>query len=163
MGSSPMAVVRPESTRCKECGAVVYRSDSSPAPRSPGDRRELVTCSADVARICSAITRWKREVFLVLALDTRKRLLGKRRIAIGTLDQCLVHPREVFKPLIAMSAASTILVHNHPSGDPGPSELDRSLTQRLREAGELLQLPVIDHVVVGKGGHYSFLASGEFR
>lgn len=93
-----------------------------------------------------------RESFWVLLLDTQSRVLGLSRVAIGTLTACLVHPREVFAMAVRARAASLIVVHNHPSGDPKPSEDDLQLTARLAEAGEILGVPLLDHLVVGREG-----------
>lgn len=95
------------------------------------------------------------ETFWVMMLDARARPLGIARVGEGTLTACLVHPREVFAPALRSRAASVILIHNHPSGDPEPSEEDEALTARLSEAGLLLGIPVLDHVVVARGGFRS--------
>ena len=89
----------------------------------------------------------KKEHFLVLSLDTRNHLINSRTISIGSLDSSIVHPREVFKEAISSSAASVIFIHNHPSGDPAPSEDDIKLTKRLAEAGEVLGIEVLDHII----------------
>src|SRR5437870_8866744 len=96
-----------------------------------------------------------REQFVVLLLDGKNRVLGFNVVSTGSLTAALVHPREVFKPAILANAAAVILVHNHPSGDPEPSAEDRALTARLRQAGELLGIRVLDHVVVGDGSFVS--------
>lgn len=90
----------------------------------------------------------KKEHFLVLSLDTRNHLINTRTVSIGSLDSSIVHPREVFKEAISCSAASVIFIHNHPSGDPEPSEDDTKLTKRLIEAGEILGIEVLDHIIV---------------
>jgi len=91
------------------------------------------------------------EVFQVLLLNTRRRLLGEPvKISDGTLDTILVHPREVFKPAIAANAAALILVHNHPSGDPSPSEADIKVTRDLIRSGQLLKIEVLDHIILGR-------------
>jgi len=90
----------------------------------------------------------KREHFLVLSLDTRNHLINIQTISIGSLDSSIVHPREVFKEAISSTAASVIFVHNHPSGDPTPSEDDIKLTKRLVEAGEILGIEVLDHIII---------------
>lgn len=95
------------------------------------------------------------ESFWTLMLDARGRVLGASRIAEGTLTACLVHPREVFAPALRLRAASIIVVHNHPSGDPEPSDEDEVLTDRLTEAGRVLGIPVTDHVIVARGGFRS--------
>jgi DNA repair protein RadC len=90
----------------------------------------------------------KKEHFLVLSLDTRNHLINTHTISIGSLDSSIVHPREVFKEAISSCAASVIFAHNHPSGDPTPSEDDIKLTRRLMEAGEILGIEVLDHIIV---------------
>jgi DNA repair protein RadC len=91
------------------------------------------------------------EVFEVLRLNTRRRLIGEPvKIADGTLDTILVHPREVFRPALEASAAAIVLVHNHPSGDPTPSEADIKVTRDLIRAGQLLKIEVLDHVIIGR-------------
>ncbi len=95
------------------------------------------------------------ETFWVVMLDARGRPLGESQVGLGTLSACLVHPREVFAPALRARAASVVLVHNHPSGDPAPSEEDVALTVRLAEVGDLMGIPLLDHVVVGRAGHRS--------
>ncbi len=101
-----------------------------------------------------------RESFHVLLLDGRHRLLAEEEVSVGTLTASLVHPREVFRGAVAAAAAGLVLVHNHPSGDPSPSAEDRSVTRRLGEAGRILGIAVVDHVIVARGGHYSFREAG---
>lgn len=102
----------------------------------------------DVWRACADIRTSKKEHFLAFYLDTHDRLIERRIISIGTLDASLVHPREVFEPAIALSAASIIVAHNHPSGSVDPSPEDREVTTRLREAGTLLGIRLTDHIIV---------------
>lgn len=90
-----------------------------------------------------------QEEFLVVTLDTKHRPIRVVRITRGTLDASLVHPREVFRPAITDAAAAVLLVHNHPSGDPTPSTEDRAVTERLTEAGKIVGIQVLDHIVVG--------------
>jgi DNA repair protein RadC len=90
------------------------------------------------------------ENFQVVLLNTRRRLIRVERISQGTLDTILVHPREVFKSAIAANAAAVVLVHNHPSGDPTPSEADIKVTRDLIRAGQLLKIEVLDHVIIGR-------------
>ena len=95
-----------------------------------------------------------REVFGILLIDTRNRVTAMHIVSIGSLNGSLVHPREVFKAAILGSAAGIILFHNHPSGDPNPSREDTELTRRLVEAGRLLGIEVLDHLVLGDEGRY---------
>jgi DNA repair protein RadC len=97
-----------------------------------------------------------REVFGVLLLNARHEATRRVVVSIGSLNASIVHPREVFRPALLYSAASIVLTHNHPSGDPEPSEEDLSITGRLVGAGELLGVGVLDHVVIGRRGHVSF-------
>jgi DNA repair protein RadC len=95
------------------------------------------------------------ERFLVILLDGRHRVMREELVSQGTLTASLVHPREVFRPALRESAAALVLVHNHPSGDPTPSREDREVTERLVRAGEILGVPVLDHVVVAERGFVS--------
>lgn len=98
----------------------------------------------------------KKEHFAVFFLDARNQEIKREIISVGTLSANLVHPREVFEPAIVHSAAHLIIAHNHPSGNPEPSKEDIEVTKRLKEAGTLLGIEVLDHVVVSKGTHFSF-------
>jgi DNA repair protein RadC len=100
----------------------------------------------------------KKEHFLVLCLDTRNHLINTHQVSIGSLDCSIVHPREVFKEAISSCAASVIFVHNHPSGDPTPSEDDIKLTKRLIEASEIIGIEVLDHIIVCDRDHLSMKA-----
>jgi DNA repair protein RadC len=120
-------------------------------------RRAPLRTSAEVFRHCGArMAALRKEQFHVLLLDGKNRLLKEVRISEGSLTASLVHPREVFVPVIEESAAAIILVHNHPSGDPTPSAEDVAITQRLRQVGELMGVSVLDHVVIGDGRYVSF-------
>jgi DNA repair protein RadC len=101
-----------------------------------------------------------QEVFVVLALDVRNVVLEEIEVARGCLTGVEVHPREVFRPLIRCAAASAIVAHNHPSGDPRPSPEDVALTARLRNVGELVGIPLLDHVIVTAGGFESMADRG---
>lgn len=95
--------------------------------------------------------RLDQEEVLIAILDTKLQVRRVVRITRGTLDASLVHPREVFRPAIADAASAILLIHNHPSGDPTPSRQDHEVTDRLKKAGDLLGINVIDHIVVGEG------------
>jgi DNA repair protein RadC len=99
-----------------------------------------------------------KEHFWAMFLDTKGHIQRIELVTLGLLDQTVVHPREVFRPAIGCSAKSVILCHNHPSGDPEPSDKDIALTRRLIEAGKLLDVHVLDHVVLGEFGTYVSLA-----
>jgi DNA repair protein RadC len=123
------------------------------APLVPGDPiRDARTVHG---HFLGRLPQLEREVFYVLLLDGRNRLRTEVRVSEGTLTTALVHPREVFGPAVRLGAAALVLVHNHPSGDPSPSSEDLVLTERLRQAGELIGIRVLDHVVIGRGGYVS--------
>jgi DNA repair protein RadC len=108
----------------------------------------------------SSIKDKAKEHFKLILLNSRNKKIGISTISIGTLTTSLVHPREVFKDAITHSAASVILAHNHPSGDPEPSEDDLKITRKLVESGKILGVEVIDHIIIGKTNFYSFREKG---
>jgi DNA repair protein RadC len=114
----------------------------------------------DVLKIAAVrrLRQQQREHFLVLLLNARHEVIAVETVSVGSLNASIVHPREVFKPAIIESAASIILVHNHPSGDPEPSEEDVGITKRLVQVGELHGIAVLDHVIVARRGIVSFRA-----
>ena len=109
-----------------------------------------------VALVGKKLRKEQREHFLVVLLNARHEVTGIETISIGSLNASIVHPREVFRPAMIATAASVVLVHNHPSGDAEPSEEDLSITKRLVECGELLGIGVLDHVIVASRGVVSF-------
>ena len=115
----------------------------------------------DVYDLCAPSMRdLSQEEFRVLLVNTQHAVVREIAVTRGTLDASIVHPREVFRAAITESAAAMILVHNHPSGDPAPSAEDRDVTRQLAEAGRLIGIPVLDHVVVGDGRYVSFVEAG---
>lgn len=102
----------------------------------------------------------KKEHFILILLDARHRILKVAPVSVGSLDMSVVHPREAFREAITAGAAAILLAHNHPSGDPAPSPQDLDLTRRLVEAGRLLGIPVLDHLIVGNGEPVSLRAAG---
>lgn len=100
------------------------------------------------------------EVFALLCLSSKHRVIGYHEVSRGTLDATLVHPREVFKAALLANAAAIIVAHNHPSGDPTPSPDDAALTARLAAAGEMLGVPLLDHIVIGDARNFSFKEAG---
>ena len=121
---------------------------------------EILRTSSQLAGLArDFLTPDDREHFAVFLLDTRNRIKGVHEVSTGTLTSSLVHPRESFRLAVQMAASATAFVHNHPSGDPTPSREDEELTRRLFEAGKLLGIRVLDHVIVGDHNserHYSF-------
>jgi len=128
----------------------------------PVSERPVVSTPEDVVRLCATQLRGlDREHFWALALSTKNRLLRMVEVSVGSLNASIVHPRELFKEAVRVSAASVVVVHNHPSGDPTPSGADLQLTRRLAKAGEVLGIELIDHVVIGDGGaHVSLREMG---
>ncbi|MFM8979908.1 MAG: RadC family protein [Planctomycetia bacterium] len=122
---------------------------------------EPLCSTAQVAEAYSPrLTARAREHFVVLLLDARNRVLREEQVSVGTLTASLVHPREVFAAAIREGAASILLLHNHPSGDPEPSADDEAVTRRLVAVGELVGIPVLDHLVLGRGRFVSLLERG---
>ncbi len=128
--------------------------------RTPGTRTVLSTPAEVYAAFAPLMEDLKREVFRVALLDAQNGLLRDCVVSEGTLSASLVHPREVFKPAILESAASVVLLHNHPSGDPTPSREDVRLTRQLAECARLLGFRVHDHLVIGRGRFVSFAERG---
>ncbi|MGE5371484.1 MAG: RadC family protein [Solirubrobacterales bacterium] len=117
---------------------------------------DVITGPEDAARLVMEDMRFlDREHFRCLLLNRKNRVLSQETISVGGLSSSAAHPREIFKPAIQRSAASVILVHNHPSGDPTPSADDIEITKRLTEAGRLLGIDVLDHLIIGDGRYVS--------
>ncbi|MGD2046069.1 MAG: DNA repair protein RadC [Gemmatimonadota bacterium] len=126
------------------------------AAASDGDLGGRIRGPGDVfARVGPRLRDLRQEEFHALMLNSRHRVVREVLVTRGTLDSSLIHPREVFRPAVAEGAAGVILVHNHPSGDPTPSAEDRAVTRQLAEAGRAVGIPVLDHVVVGRGSFVS--------
>ncbi len=119
-----------------------------------------INCAKDVLPLVSDIAGKKQEYFLCISLNGANEVIQKRVVTIGLLDKGPVHPREVFADVIADRAAAVIFAHNHPSGDLQPSEADLRMHTQLTEAGKILGLRVLDHVIVTKKGYYSFQEAG---
>ncbi len=115
---------------------------------------------AVVKAIRTSIKDKAKEHFKLILLNPRNKIVGISTISVGTLNASLVHPREVFKDAITHSAASVVLAHNHPSGDPEPSEDDLTITKKLVESGKILGIEVLDHIIVGKNNFCSFKERG---
>lgn len=120
-----------------------------------------IASPSDIVELLSEeMSYLKQEYFKVVLMDTKNKVIKIENISIGTLNASLVHPREVFVKAVKQHASSMVLVHNHPSGDPEPSSEDKSLTKRLISAGEILGIPVLDHVIIAKEGYVSFKECG---
>jgi len=132
---------------CFELGRRFLLEDSGRMPTIRG--------ADDVYEYLKELRKMKKEVFRGLYLNTRNKLIHDEVISIGTLNANLVHPREVFQPAVEFSAAAVIVAHNHPSGDAGPSTEDREVTKRLSDAGNLLGIELLDHVIITRNGFKS--------
>lgn len=124
----------------------------------PGD---AYCCAEDAfnhfhERLCD----YRKEVFLALLLDTKNCLIREIQISEGSLSASIVHPREVFAPVLKESAAAVLFVHNHPSGDPTPSREDIEITKRLKQIGDLMGVRVLDHIIIGNGKYVSLADRG---
>ena len=123
-----------------------------------GNRREQFKSSEDVVkRYIPLMRNIKKEIFKIVLLDSKNKILKDIIISQGSLTSSLVHPREVLNPAIKESAASIILIHNHPSGDPAPSQDDIEITKRLKQAGDIVGVEVLDHIIIGENSHFSFV------
>ena len=137
----------------------IGRRMAAEAAAEPGRH---ITDSQAVYDLCSPRLRdQKRETFLVLLLDARNRVVREVEASIGSLTASLAHPREVFGEAVRDSAAAIICVHNHPTGDPTPSPRDAEITAKLHATGKVLGIPLLDHVILGEGRHYSFADEGK--
>jgi len=124
--------------------------------RLNSENKNEILSAEDVWKLCVDINDSKKENFLAFYLDTQNRLIERQIISIGTLNASLVHPREVFEPAITLHSASIIIAHNHPSGELEPSKEDKEVTKRLKEAGFLLGIEIVDHIILTKNGYFSF-------
>ena len=122
--------------------------------RRSGEDRITISRPTDVVPMLADIAKSDRENFVVLHLDARNQLNSMEIVSIGSLNASLVHPREVWKGAILANAASIILAHNHPSGDPTPSREDIELTGRLKQSAEIMGVDLLDHLVVAPGGRH---------
>lgn len=128
----------------------LVRDNRAAAPSLP-----ITTSVTAAALLAPCFKGIDREQFVICGLDAKHRIIGLNIVSMGSLTLSIVHPREVFKPLILMNACAAICAHNHPSGDPDPSAEDRALTARLRQAGELLGITLLDHIILGDDRTYS--------
>lgn len=115
-----------------------------------------ICCAQDILPLLADISTKQQEYFVCISLNGATELIEKRVVTIGLLNQSQVHPREVFADVIADRAAAVILAHNHPSGDPQPSDADRKLHERLTAAAEILGLRILDHIIISRKGYFSF-------
>jgi len=119
-----------------------------------------VSCPLDVYRLSLDLVSLYQEHFVVFFLNTKNRIIRRETITIGSLSATVIHPREVFRAAIQHSSAAIVCVHNHPSGDPTPSFEDIEVTRRLVDAGKIIGIDVLDHVIVGRDGYVSLKEGG---
>ena len=130
--------------------------------REHTDRYERFENSQSVCEIArQLLSDAPTERFLMFILNTKNRVLGFVEVSVGSLNASVIHPRDAYRAAVIMGASAVIVAHNHPSGDPAPSREDRECTKRLAHAGKILGIRLLDHVVVGEDGHYSFADAGE--
>ena len=146
---------RAMNTPCRDTGS---RWSATTGPCRPPHR--LTTSVAAAALLRPLFAGLDREQFLVCGLDAKHSIIGVNIVSIGSLTLAIVHPREVFKPLILMNAVAWICAHNHPSGDVTPSEEDRVLTNRLKQGADLLGIRLLDHLILTDEHCYSFADQG---
>lgn len=118
------------------------------------------TAPRQVFETFSFLMRETKEMFLTLHLDGKNRIIAMDTVSVGSLNQSIVHPREVFKSACLSNAAAVLLIHQHPTGDPTPSREDITITNRLKEAGEIMGIKVLDHIIIGDGQFVSFVQQG---
>jgi len=123
-------------------------------------KKDRFTSSRDAFEWFKELRYETKEVFAAIHLDSKNKIVCADIVSVGSLNASIVHPREVFKTALLSNAAAVLFVHNHPSGDPEPSSEDIALTRRLKDAGELLGIRVLDHVIVGENRYLSFADKG---
>jgi len=160
--ASPSQLIRINGIKKKKASQIIacfeiarrlesFKEEAKPKINSPEDVYR---------RLYPAMRESKKEHFIELCLDTKNQILKEETVSVGSLNANIVHPREVFKTALAESAAHIIVVHNHPSGDPTPSREDIEITKKLVEAGKIIGIDVLDHVIIGNDRHFSMKEAG---
>lgn len=155
-GDEAKTVKRRRRGKRKDDGQALTSLLRLPLDLSSARERSMESSDVLVGILRPILGHPRQEVMVAVALDSRQRILGVLIVSLGTLSACIAHPREIFRDAIKRSAATIILVHSHPSGDPEPSEEDHVLTRRIKAAGEVLGIPVLDHIVMGQDTHWSY-------
>lgn len=147
--------------RAKACEILAAVELGKRIAAAPRNERRLIRCSADIAdMVMEKMRYYKKEHFVTLLINSKGEVIEESEISIGDLCSSATHPREVFVEAVRRSAGSVVFIHNHPSGDPEASEVDISTTKRLIEAGQILGIPVLDHIIIGDGRYISMKAKG---
>ncbi|MBN1654331.1 MAG: DNA repair protein RadC [Deltaproteobacteria bacterium] len=129
----------------------------------PYQRGKAVTCSKDVDHAMRPrLAKATREHFWAIALDTKSRPIAEIEIAVGGLSSCTIKPADIFRAVLRELSSKIVVVHNHPSGEPTPSTEDVTFTRRLKQAGEVIGIQLVDHIIIAEQGYFSFLDSGLF-
>src|SRR5262245_31502639 len=153
--------VQENASTVREDGIPIYRVSLVREGRLPCYEDRIRSAAMASTILHRYLANVDREHFVILLLDRKNQVIGINTVSMGSLTASIVHPRECFKPAILSNAASLICGHNHPSGDCQPSREDRALTTRLVEAGKLLGIAVIDHIIIGgEGRYFSFADEG---
>jgi len=153
-------VTAPQKIQLKQIKAIYetpYVSEATTNYLKTGSR---YTSPSQVYEMFNFLMTETKEVFICLHLDGKNRIICMDLVSIGSLNQSIVHPREVFKTACLSNAAALILIHQHPTGDCTPSSEDISITRRLKEAGEIMGIKILDHIIVGDGEYLSFTERG---
>ena len=127
---------------------------------STSEELSTIAAPADALPYLTTIKNLKKEYFIALYMNARNQVIHQETISIGTLTASLVHPREVFEPAVRVCAGSIIIAHNHPSGDMSPSDQDIRITKQLQEAGRILNIEIVDHLIIATKGHISLKEKG---
>ncbi len=141
----------------KACNILASLELNKRISQSSLNKKMKITSPTDVCNIFMDELRYEmKEKFIIILLNTKSEIISKEIISIGNLNSSIVHPREVYKYAIKKSAASILFIHNHPSGNPMPSENDKEITKRLTEVGDIIGIKVVDHIIIGNNQHFSF-------
>lgn len=146
----------------KACFEIARRIRVVPGNEAKKRGKHSVSSEEIASLVRGKITNFKKEHFILLSFDTRNNLISTDIVSVGTLNASLVHPREVFDIAIRRHSVWIVVAHNHPSGDPDPSSEDIKVTERITEAGRLMGIEVLDHVIITENGYYSFREQGLF-
>ncbi len=147
--------------RAKACEILAAVELGKRIAACPREERRVISTSADIADVVMEKMRYyRKEHFVCMLINVKGEIIEESCISIGDLCSSVTHPREVFVDAVRRSAGSVVFIHNHPSGDPTPSEADVATTKRLIEAGQILGIPVLDHIVIGDGEYVSMKAKG---
>ena len=128
--------------------------------KESASRIAVISCPKDVFEYMADMQYLKQEQFRIVILNTKNKIVNQKIISQGTINATLVSPREVFNAAIKNMAANIILVHNHPSGDPEPSEEDKKITTMVSNAGKIIGISILDHIIIGRNNYYSFKEQG---